>query len=273
MNLAAVFARVGHKVLLVDADPQGSALAWSSAREADPSFTVGGMAKPTLAHRDLPELAAKSDVVLIDGAPRTSELGRAAILASDLVMIPVQQSPYDAWATAESVRPITETQQFKTDPEAVFVINRKIVNTAIGRDVADALAQYGFLSPRRHSASASPMQKVRSTASPSLRPIQTVRRPARWAGSLSGYVKELEMFERPAWSKKIARSEQAAAVVKSMVEPMVEPIAAPAEPMKRFTIDVPVSLHTRVKTECAKSGRKMADVVRDMLERQFPPGS
>lgn len=77
------------------------------------------------------------------------------------------------------------------------------------------------------------------------------------------------MFERPAWSKKIARSEQAAAVVK----PMVEPIAAPAEPMKRFTIDVPVSLHTRVKTECAKSGRKMADVVRNLLERQFPPGS
>ena len=142
VNLAAVFPRVGHKVLLVDADSQGSALAWSSAREADPIFTVDGMAKPTL-HRDLPELAAKSDVALI-GAPRTSELGRAAILASDLVMIPVQPSPYDVWATAESVRPITEAQQFKADPEAVFVINRKIVNTAIGRDVADALAQYGF---------------------------------------------------------------------------------------------------------------------------------
>jgi hypothetical protein len=80
------------------------------------------------------------------------------------------------------------------------------------------------------------------------------------------------MFERRAWTKKIARSEQAVAAVETVAAP-AEPMAALAEPMKRFTIDVPVSLHTRVKTECAKSGRKMADVVRGLLERQFPIGS
>ncbi len=48
-----------------------------------------------------------------------------------------------------------------------------------------------------------------------------------------------------------------------------EPVA-PAEPMKRFTIDVPVSLHTRIKTRCAMRGEKMADVLREMLEREFP---
>ena len=34
-------------------------------------------------------------MTIIDGAPRVNELGRAAILASDLVLIPVQPSPYD----------------------------------------------------------------------------------------------------------------------------------------------------------------------------------
>jgi hypothetical protein len=41
------------------------------------------------------------------------------------------------------------------------------------------------------------------------------------------------------------------------------------EPMKRLTIDVPLSLHQRVKSQCALSGDKMADVVRDLLEERF----
>jgi ParG len=44
----------------------------------------------------------------------------------------------------------------------------------------------------------------------------------------------------------------------------------PAEVMKRFTIDVPESLHTRVKVACAQRGLKMADVLREMMEREFP---
>lgn len=143
VNLAAAYAQRGCRVLLVDADPQGSALAWSAAREADPLFPVVGMAKPTL-HRDLPELARDYDLVVIDGAPRVNELGRAAILASDLVVIPVQPSPYDVWATADVVGLINEARQYKESLDAVFAINRKIVNTAIGRDVAGALAEFGL---------------------------------------------------------------------------------------------------------------------------------
>ena len=40
--------------------------------------------------------------------------------------------------------------------------------------------------------------------------------------------------------------------------------------MKRFTIDVPASLHMRVKVACTQRGLKMADVLRDMLEKEFP---
>ena len=143
LNIASHYAGQGQKVLLVDADPQGSALAWSSARDLPPLFPVVGMAKPSL-HRDLPAIAADYDVTIIDGAPRVNDLGRAAILASDLVLIPVQPSPFDVWAADDTVQLVQEAQQFKEALKAAFAINRKIVNTAIGRDVAKAFDDAPF---------------------------------------------------------------------------------------------------------------------------------
>jgi chromosome partitioning protein len=141
INVAAVYSQEGLRVLLVDADPQGSAMAWSAARTLPPLFPVIGGAKPTL-HKDMPELSRDYHVTVIDGAPRVNELGRSAIMASDLVLIPVQPSPYDVWASGEIVQLVREAQQFKENLKVAFVINRKIANTAIGRDVASALAEF-----------------------------------------------------------------------------------------------------------------------------------
>jgi chromosome partitioning protein len=141
VNLAHAFTLMGHRVLLVDADPQGSALSWSAVRVEEPLFPVVGMPKPTL-HKDLPSVARDYDYVVIDGAPRVNELCRAAILASDRIIIPVQPSPYDVWASEEVVNLIREARVYKESISAAFAINRKIVNTAIGRDVANALATY-----------------------------------------------------------------------------------------------------------------------------------
>jgi hypothetical protein len=42
------------------------------------------------------------------------------------------------------------------------------------------------------------------------------------------------------------------------------------EPMKRLTIDVPISLHKRIKSQCAMQNLVMADVIRELLEQRFP---
>lgn len=46
--------------------------------------------------------------------------------------------------------------------------------------------------------------------------------------------------------------------------------AAPAEPMKRLTIDIPESLHTRIKLSCVANRQKMADAVRELLDQRWP---
>ncbi|WP_252515173.1 hypothetical protein [Candidatus Pantoea bituminis] len=63
-------------------------------------------------------------------------------MAADLVLIPVQPSPYDVWAAEEVVNLISEARIYKETLKSVFVVNRKITNTAIGRDVVEALATY-----------------------------------------------------------------------------------------------------------------------------------
>jgi chromosome partitioning protein len=141
--LAAAFALDGERVLLVDADPQGSALDWSAMRQANPLFPVVGIPKASL-HKDLPSIATDYDTVVIDGPPRVNELARSALLAADLVVVPVQPSPYDVWAAEEILKLLREASLFKEKLKSVFVVNRRIVNTAIGRDVAEALRNYGI---------------------------------------------------------------------------------------------------------------------------------
>lgn len=143
VHLSHALALRGESVLLVDADPQGSARDWAAARKDNPPFAVIGLDRPTL-HRDLPVIAKDYAHVVIDGPPRVSELARSAIIAADLVLVPIQPSPYDVWAAEEIVKIIQEASVFKENLKSVFVINRKIVNTAIGRDVKEALAQYPF---------------------------------------------------------------------------------------------------------------------------------
>lgn len=141
INVAHGLGLAGNRLLLVDADPQGSARDWAAAREGEPLFPVIGLDRPVL-HKEVPSLAADYDFVVIDGPPRVYELARSAIMASDLIIVPVQPSPYDVWAAEEIIALTREASVYKENLKIVFAINRKISNTVIGRDVKEALDQY-----------------------------------------------------------------------------------------------------------------------------------
>ncbi|HKW83970.1 MAG TPA: ParA family partition ATPase [Burkholderiaceae bacterium] len=145
-HLAGEFASRGQHVTLLDADPQGSALDWSQRRLQSGQgrlYGVFGLARDTL-HREVPDIALQVDLVVIDGPPRVAALARSALLAADLVLIPVQPSAYDVWATQEMVELITEAQVFRPQLRAAFVINRRVVGTVIGREARAALAGQPF---------------------------------------------------------------------------------------------------------------------------------
>ncbi|SOC36691.1 MULTISPECIES: ParA family partition ATPase [Hyphomicrobiales] len=144
LHLAGELAMRGSRVTLVDADPQGSALDWSQqrSRESLPRlFGVVGLARDTL-HREAPELARDVDHVVIDGPPRVAGLMRSALLAADLVLIPVQPSPLDGWASAEMLALLAEARIYRPQLVARFVLNRCGARTVIARETAETLADH-----------------------------------------------------------------------------------------------------------------------------------
>jgi chromosome partitioning protein len=143
LHLAGEWARQGRRVTLIDADPQGSALDWSEqrAREGLPRlFGTIGLARDTL-HREAPELARDADHVVIDGPPRVAGLMRSALLAADLVLIPVQPSPLDGWASAEMLALLHEARIYRPGLAARFALNRCDARTIIARETAEVLAE------------------------------------------------------------------------------------------------------------------------------------
>ena len=144
LHLAGEWARQGKRVTLIDADPQGSALDWSQQRVREGGsrlFGVVGLARDTL-HREAPEIARNVDHVIIDGPPRIAALMRSALLAADLVLIPVQPSPFDGWASAEILSLLAEAKIYRPQLAARFVLNRCGARTIIARETAETLADH-----------------------------------------------------------------------------------------------------------------------------------
>lgn len=139
INVAACLARDGAKVLMIDADKQGSASTWASLRE-EPLFQVAGLARQNLA-REAMQMAGGYDYTVIDGPPHAEEIARGCIIAADFVALPIEPSGLSTWASDLTVRQIQAAQDIKETLKCGFVVSRKIGNTVIGREVRDMASE------------------------------------------------------------------------------------------------------------------------------------
>jgi chromosome partitioning protein len=143
INIAHSFQNLGHKVLLVDSDPQGSARDWNEINEGK-LIPVIGLDRISLP-ADIEAVKSDYDIIIIDGAPQVNKLSAAAIKVADFVLIPVQPSPYDIWATSDLVELIKTRQELIPDkPITAFVVSRVIKNTKLSEEVVVALKAYAL---------------------------------------------------------------------------------------------------------------------------------
>ncbi len=134
-----------HSILLVDADPQGSLRDWHNANEnrcPDKLNILAADRKNALS--ELPSLLVDTrfNYVVIDTPGNIKELHGAALHISDLVIIPIRPSPYDIWATEDTLELVKTAKRFNKNLKAAIVVNQAIPNTIIHKEVKELLKQY-----------------------------------------------------------------------------------------------------------------------------------
>lgn len=142
INVAACFALLGQKVLLIDADKQGTASTWASLRD-ETSFQVVSMARENMA-RDALRLAGDFDFTIIDGPPQAETISRSCIVASDLVVVPIEPGGPSRWSSNLTVQQLKEAQELKPTLKCGFVVSRKVGGTVLGRDARIMAADAGI---------------------------------------------------------------------------------------------------------------------------------
>ena len=102
-HLAVAYTAAGKSVAAVDIDPQQSLATWYRLREENLGTAGAGLlvsqVKGWRSRGEVSALARAHDLVLIDSPPHAETEARIAIRAADLVLVPVQPSPMDVWAT------------------------------------------------------------------------------------------------------------------------------------------------------------------------------
>lgn len=104
-QLAVAFAGSGKRVALIDIDPQSSLSAWNQVRGDKGSGSDGPLPLTVVAvsgwrmGNELARIRRDHDVVIIDSPPHAETDAKTAVRAADLVLVPVQPSPMDVWAT------------------------------------------------------------------------------------------------------------------------------------------------------------------------------
>lgn len=125
VNLAVMRACQGYKVLLFDADIQGSATLWAAVRDeaqAEPHIPCVHNFEATLRHQVL-EMERDYEDIIVDAGGQDSQSLRAAMVVADRLVIPFRASQFDVWGLDRMTSLIRESRAPNPTMDCLAVIN------------------------------------------------------------------------------------------------------------------------------------------------------
>lgn len=143
-NLAGAFSKQG-RTALIDCDmPQGTSASWYSIRqqqEKAENLTIATAANAEELVQQVQALDADNDFLVIDCPPRIEETTRAALILSDLCLIPIGASAAEIWATGDVLAIIKAAKQRQPAVDARLVWNRYRAATSSAHELSSAVKE------------------------------------------------------------------------------------------------------------------------------------
>jgi chromosome partitioning protein len=144
VTVGVAFHRAGQNTLLVDADEQGTLRSWAG-RGAEDRLDVPpvvAMDARNLA-RDLTRVAKDHDAVVIDTPARLGREARAAMVLSDLVLLPVARGLPGLAALDETLKIVEDARAMRPDLDVRVVLNR-VDRTTLSKVTRERLVEMGL---------------------------------------------------------------------------------------------------------------------------------
>jgi chromosome partitioning protein len=141
-HLALTWSEGGRKVAAIDIDPQGSFAFWHRLREERFGKGETGLDFAAITGwrvgAEVERQAREHDIVIIDSPPHAETEARIAVRAARLVVVPVQPSPLDVWAT----RPTLDLARQEKVP-VLLVLNRVPARANLTEAMVEELRELG----------------------------------------------------------------------------------------------------------------------------------
>lgn len=142
INLARAYQLMGRSILLVDSDKQGSSRDWQSVDKNNPIPLL--VLDQVSIDRDIKKVIGQYDYIVIDGSPQATDIATATIRASDFILVPMQPSPFDIWASNNLIDLIEQGRAVNPKLKAGIVLTRLVKNTKIGAEVGQVISDFGL---------------------------------------------------------------------------------------------------------------------------------
>ncbi len=148
MQIAGTLARKKNKVLVVDADPQGTATRWAASADDEnpfPAAVIGLGAANEKVHREIKKFVGDYDFIVIDCPPAAdSPVPQSALLIADLALVPIIPSPLDLWASVGIRQIIENVSDINDTLIARLVVNQCQPKTNLAKDTLEVLPEFGI---------------------------------------------------------------------------------------------------------------------------------